>query len=326
MSGKDYYKILGLEKGATEEQIKAAFRKLAKKYHPDLHKGSKTHEDKFKEINEAYAVLSDPDKRKQYDAFGAEGFGQRYSQEDIFRSADFGSISDILSGMGFSDGIFSKIFGGGAGRTRGGSRIHFSSNMGGNRFQGFPFGDMAGMGAGPDMNGFDGMMAGGEAEAELPMTLEEAFAGGQRTATLREPDGSTHEVSFGVPAGVEDGQLLRLGEGRSRQRRGTVIMRVRLRPHPTFKLEGKDLVVEREIPLTTLILGGEVLVPTLEGPHRRLKLKAGTPASARLRIQGQGYGSSGNRGDLYVVLVPKIPAHLTPAQLKLFEELKDSGL
>lgn len=323
MSGKDYYKILGLEKNASEEQIKGAFRKFAKKYHPDLHKGSKTHEEKFKEINEAYAVLSDPDKRKQYDAFGAEGFGQRYSQEDIFRSADSGSISDILSGMGFSDGIFSKIFGGG-GRGRGGPRVHFSSNMGGSGFQGFPFGS-GGMG-GPDLGGLDGMMSGGEAEAELPLTLEEAFAGGQRSATLREPDGRTSDVTFGVPPGVEDGQLLRLGEGRTKRRTSGVLFRVRVRPHPVFKLEGKNLVVESEVPLTTLVLGGEVLVPTLEGTQRRLKLKPGTQASVRMRIQGQGYGPAGARGDLYVALVPKIPTHLTPVQQKLFEELKQSGL
>lgn len=323
MSGKDYYKILGIEKNASEDDIKKAFRTLAKKFHPDLHKGSKHHEEKFKEINEAYAVLSDAEKRRQYDAYGAEGFGQRFSQEDIFRHADFGNISDILSGLGFSDGFFSRMFRGGGGR--GGPRVRFSSASPGMPFQGFPFGGTPGMEGSDPYSGFAGEPE--EAQAELPLSLEEAFSGGKRTVSLREPDGRTSEVSFSVPSGVVEGQLIRLAEGRSRKRGAPmVVFKVHIRPHPMFRLEGKDLTVEREVPLTTLVLGGELEVPTLEGTLRRLKLKPGTPAFARLRIQGQGHGPSHSRGDLYVVITPRIPKTLTPAQNELFEQLQKSGI
>jgi len=324
MSGKDYYKILGISKNASDDDIKKAFRELAKKYHPDLHKGSKHHEDKFKEINEAYAVLSDAEKRKQYDMYGSEGFGKRYSQEDIFQSADTGSIADILSGLGFSDGFFSKIFGGGG--RRGGGRVKFTSAQG-SPFQGFPFeGMQGGMGSG----GFEGMPFQGGLdsslvqEAELPLTLEEAFLGGRRTVALQGQDGRITEVAFTVPAGVENGQQIRLAP-----KGGTgspVMLRVRLKGHGVFRREGKDLFVEREVPLTTMVLGGEVDVPTLGGPERKLKVKAGTTPSARIRIQGQGYGRKESRGDLYVTLAPKIPASLTTEQAKLFAQLRETGL
>lgn len=188
MAAKDYYEVLGLKKGATEEELKKAYRKLAVKYHPDKNPGDKAAEEKFKEINEAYAVLSDPKKRQQYDQFGSSDFHQHYSQEDIFRGFDVG---DIFKDMGFgTDDIFSRIFGGGFRQGQGGF----------------------GFGGGGRQRGEDFSM-------ELAVSFHDAYTGCEkRVAFMR--DGKREELSVKVPAGVESGARLRVaGKGGAGERR-----------------------------------------------------------------------------------------------------------
>ena len=190
----DYYKILGVDKKASAADIKKAYRKLALKYHPDKTKGDKVLEDKFKKISEAYAVLSDPEKRNQYDTYGSADFQQRFSQEDIFRNFDLG---DILKEFGFGGGGFSGSFG------RGGQRGGFSRAQGGNPF----FQNMGG--------GFSQQqqMKGRDLEYELPLTLDELINGTKKTITINQA-GSTKAVEVKIPRGLTKGKKIRLaGKG-----------------------------------------------------------------------------------------------------------------
>jgi len=361
---KDYYKILGIERNATPEQIKKAFRDLAKKFHPDVNKSAGA-EATFKEINEAYAVLSDPEKKKQFDTFGAEGFSQRFSQEDIFRNFDFQSVfSDLFGGMGGGGGddLLSRIFRGGgrrsSGKKRGGRTcgpdFQTFSFGGGNPFgnaqggpfgnaQGGPFGNAQGGPSGGSScgngscgsNPFGGAnpfgpQRGQDVEAELTITLDEAMAGGKRRVTLEGGGGAQRGLEIAIPAGVRDGQKLRLAgkgsNGGGGGPSGDLLLRIRVAPHPLFRIEGDDLVTEVEVPLTALVLGGTVEVPTPDGTRRRLKVKAGTPNRARLRIREQGLPTKGSaRGDLHVVVHVRLPEHVTEEQKTLFEKLRELG-
>ncbi|MBM4352352.1 MAG: J domain-containing protein [Deltaproteobacteria bacterium] len=362
---RDYYKILGVERNATQDQIKKAFRELAKKFHPDVNKAAGA-EARFKEINEAYAVLSDPEKKKQYDTFGAEGFSQRFSQEDIFRNFDFQSVfSDLFGGMGGGDDILSRIFGMGGGRRGSGKKrggrssgpdfqgFSFEGNpfggaqggpfggaQGGNPFaggspfggaQGRPFGGAQGrpFGGGSCADGSCGQQRSNDVEAELTITLDEAMAGGKRRVSLEGGGGAARALEITIPAGVRDGQRLRLaGKGNpgGGGQAGDLLLRIRVAPHPLFRIEGDDLVTEIDVPLTTLVLGGSVEVPTPDGPRRRLKIKEGTPNRARMRVREQGLPVKGGpRGDLYVLLHAFLPEHPTDEQKKLFEKLRELG-
>ena len=228
MAGKDYYAILGVERTASPEEIKKAFRTLAMKYHPDRNKDDKSAEERFKDINEAYAVLSDPEKRKQYDMFGAEGFGQRYSQEDIFRNFDLGRIFEDM-GIG---GGFRTIFGGG---RRGGGGFN-------------PFGGGRG-GAGS---------RGKDMESELTIGLLEAYGGSTRTFNVAGP-GGTEEISVKIPPGIRTGQKLRVrGKGQSVMPggpRGDLFLVVKIGDHPGYRLKGDDIEMDLMVPLTVAVLG-----------------------------------------------------------------------
>ena len=192
MAETDYYKILGVDKKATDREIKKAYRKLAMKYHPDRTKGDKSAEEMFKKVSEAYAVLSDKEKRKQYDTFGASGFHQRYSQEDIFRSFNFG---DIFREFGFDNGSFGNIFMGGGGPGR---KFGFS-------FGGDPFGShTAGQGS---------QIKGSDVVYELPLTLQEVLHGTTKTIALEEA-GQRKKINVKLPKGMVTGKKLRLaGKG-----------------------------------------------------------------------------------------------------------------
>jgi curved DNA-binding protein len=307
---KDYYKTLGLQKSASAAEIKKAFRTLAKKYHPDVNSGDAGAEERFKEVNEAYAVLSDPEKRQQYDQFGAEGFRQRFSQEDIFKGSDIFSVLNDLFGGG----------GRGGGAPGGGG---FES-MFGNIFGGGPRrGSRAGAGGPPP--------AGQNYETELVLALDEAFHGGRRRLSLQSQDGQTINVEVTIPAGVKEGQRMRLaGKGGASPMggpAGDLLLVLRIAPHPQFKLDGNDLLTEVPVPVSTFALGGEVEVPTLEGPLRKIKVKAGSPLGARMRIRGAGMGKKGGpRGNLYVTLQGQLPEQLDDAQRALFEQLRATGV
>ncbi|MGD9124162.1 MAG: DnaJ C-terminal domain-containing protein [Desulfarculaceae bacterium] len=319
----DYYKVLGVEKNASADQIKKAYRKLALKYHPDRNKDDKNAEERFKEVGEAYAVLSDPEKRKQYDTFGSAGFRQRFSQEDIYRGSD---ISDILREMGLGGDFFSRIFGGRGGP--GGGFKTYTFHGGGPR-------------PGPGMGGPDfGQAFGGAARGpvrgsdliyELPVTLEEAFHGGEKMVSYRR-GGKVERVTVKVPAGITTGQKLRLG-GKGEPSPmggpdGDLLIRVRVLDHNRYRRQGDDLELNQDIKFSQAALGDDIEVPTLDGKKLSVKVPKGAQSGARLRLKGQGlprFKSSG-RGDLYVKLNIKVPKKLEKRQRELLEELAQEGL
>lgn len=316
MAGKDYYKILGVSKNASPEEIKKAYRKLALKYHPDRNKGDKAAEAKFKEINEAYAVLSDPEKRKQYDTFGADGFHSRFSQEDIFRGFDFNSIfKEFGFGGGRAHSIFSEIFGG----AMGGGREDFYSEQS-------PFEDVFG-GYQRRTRGIRGQ----DLVYELTMTLEEVAR--TTTKVITYPiDGRTEKVSVKVPAGIASGQKLRLpGKGQpgiSGGPPGDLYIQIRILDHPIFKRQGDDLYLKKPIRFSEAVLGTEVEVPTIDGKTLKLKIPPGTQGNAKFRLPGYGlpHMKGSGRGDAFVEVKIEVPRKLTKRQQELIEQLSKEGL
>jgi len=326
MKNKDYYAALGVARGATEDEIKKTYRKLAMQYHPDRNKGDKKAEEKFKEISEAYAVLSDKEKRAQFDQFGAAGFRQRYSQEDIFRGADFG---DAFSGTGVDpNDIFSALFGGRGGRGgrgaaggRGGFRVNYGGGAPGGA-SGFDFSQMFGAAdgrAGRDADGED-------ISYELPISIEEAHQGAEKQVAYQGPAGPK-EIKVRIPAGITEGQRLRVpGRGEPAHGSGAtgdLYFTVRIEDHPIYEREGTDLILRREVPFTLVALGGMLEVPTLDGV-KKVKIAAGTQPQTRIRLGGHGMaGRGGRRGDFYLIVMPRVPVRLTAAQKKLLEQLSE---
>jgi curved DNA-binding protein len=320
MDYKDYYKILGVPRNASEKDIKAAFRKLARKYHPDVNKGDKKAESRFKEINEANAVLSDPEKRQRYDTLGPDfasyrppppGAGGRGGQRT---TVDFGG--DV---SGFSD-FFRTIFGGGFGGGRGAG----AEESGG--FSGFEeiFGRASGRG------GAQRPPVGQDVEAEVELTLDEVLRGATRTVRLGEgSDARTVEVK--IPPGVREGARVRAsgeGVGTPGGPRGDLYLRVRVLPHPQFERKGDDLLTTVTVPLTSAVLGGEAQVPTLEGPLG-IKVPTGSKPGRVFRLRGKGLArmeSPSQRGDILATLQVDLPAELSPPARELFEELRKLGL
>jgi curved DNA-binding protein len=316
MARRDYYEVLGVSRKASKDEIKRAYRKLALKYHPDRNKGNKEAEERFKEINEAYAVLSDKEKRQQYDTFGAEGFHQRFTQEDIFRNFNFG---DIFQDLGFSDDIFSTLFGRNLGR---GAR---RSNVGG---AGPGFGQF--FKQGPSGYEQPAPQRGGDLVTDLHITLEEAATGSERRLGLG-GRGASGEIAVKIPRGIRSGQKLRLGgKGQASPyggKTGDLFIQIHVRNHSTFKREEDDIIVEKEISFSQAVLGTTIEVPTLDG-NRWVKVPAGTQNQTRLRLKGQGIShmKGGGKGDLYVKVIVKIPKRLTGKQKDLVEQLAGEGL
>jgi curved DNA-binding protein len=309
---RDYYETLGVSKTATEDEIRTAFRKLARKYHPDVAKDKKASEEKFKQINEAYEVLSDPEKRKKYDQLGANwnhpggfqpppGWGTQQPGGGFHRysTGGDGGVEFEFGGTGFSD-FFEAFFGGGRGR----------SAFGG------------GFGRQPEAE------RGSDVEADIMVPLEEALNGATRQVSLRRSGSKkveTYQVK--IPRGVREGQRIRLaGQGEAGERggqSGDLFLRVRLARHPDFRVEGSDLVHEDKIFPWQAVLGTEIQVPTLEGDVR-LKVPPGTRSGQRFRLKGRGLpGTSGARGDLYVDLQVEVPAKITDQERKLWTELAE---
>jgi curved DNA-binding protein len=302
MADKDYYKVLGVDKNASAGDIKKAYRKLAMKYHPDHAKGDKGSEEKFKQISEAYAVLSDPEKRKEYDQFGSSGFRQRYSQEDIFRGFDF---SDILREFGIGGNVF--------GGRRGGARFSFG---------GSPFGGMGQ--AQPQAKGSDLVY-------EMPLTVREVALGTEKSVNFQH-QGRTESLTVKIPKGMTSGKKLRLtGKGESSPYGGPpgdLYIRAKVVDDPDYSIEGNDLIFNREIKLTEAVLGTTVSIPLFDGKSLNMKIPPGTRHQTKLRVPGRGIPQmkGSGRGDLYVRVLVSIPKKLTERQRKLFAELADSGL
>jgi curved DNA-binding protein len=310
----DYYKTLGAKKDFTPTEIKKVYRKLALKYHPDKNKGDKQAEAKFKEISEAYAVLSDPEKKKQYDLYGSTDFHQRYSQEDIFRGFD---LNDILRQFGM----------GGSGQS-----ANFRSSMGGNgRFNSF-FGqaNSGGCGGGGCQPAPE---KGQDMTYQINVSLEEVLEGAERTITLRK-NGHSHNVSVKIPKGIEEGKKLRLqGKGGSSKNGGPpgdLYLKVEIAGNETFSRSGDDLVVQKLISFSEACFGTKLEIETLEGKKFMVKVAPGTVHDSRLRIKGYGLpigpGPLGERGDLYVRIGVKVPKELTDNQKKVIEQLQAAGL
>jgi curved DNA-binding protein len=294
----DYYAVLGLGKTAGAEQIKKAYRKLALKYHPDKNPDDKKAEERFKEITEAYAVLSDPEKKQQYDQFGDAAFHQRFSQEDIFRGADLGSIfREFGVGGRGGDDIFSQIFGG---------------------HQGF-----GGQQRPRVMKGQDYLM-------RITIPFRQAVLGGERRVDL-DRNGQTEQLQVRIPAGVEPGQKLRIaGKGGASQTggpAGDLMLEINITNDPRFRREDKDLYTTVTIPFTGASLGTSVTVETLED-IKRIKVKPGTQNGSKIRLKGFGVpGRSGkSSGDLYAVIEVAVPEGLSGEQKELLEKLRDLDL
>ncbi len=310
MSESDYYKILGVDKKASEAEIKKAYRKMAMKYHPDRTKGNKSAEEMFKKISEAYAVLSDKEKRKQYDTFGASGFSQRYSQEDIFRGFNFG---DIFSEFGFNDSSFANIFMGGAGRGR---RHGFS-------FGSDPFAAYTSTQRAP--------VRGSDVVYELPLTLQEVLQGTSKTVA-HEHGGKHEKINVKIPKGMVTGKKLRLaGKGQPGAfggPAGDLYIQAKVLDDPVFSRVEHDLYIDREVKLTDALLGTQIQIPTLDGKNLSLRIPAQTQHHTKMRLKGFGLPEmkTGKRGDLYARIVVKAPKRLTKKQKALIQELAETGL
>ena len=304
MADTDYYAVLGVSKTASDEEIKKAYRRMAMKYHPDHAKGDPKAEEQFKKISEAYAVLSDKEKRRQYDRFGSEGFRQQYSQEDIFRNFDFG---DIFREFGFGGGFKTGQQGG----------VRFSFGRGGSPF---------------DFGGGEQRTArGSDLEYELALTLQEVATGTSKTLDFQH-EGQSERLTVKIPKGMIAGKKLRLaGKGALSPMGGPpgdLYIRSRVLPDSRFSAEGYDVYVYRDIKLTEAVLGTTLSVPTLEGNAMNVKIPPGTRHGTRMRIAGRGlpHMRKGGQGDLFVVVQVVLPKKLSPEQRQLFEKLAATGL
>ncbi len=301
---RDYYETLGVTKTAPQDEIKTAFRKLARKYHPDTAEDKKSAEEKFKEINEAYEVLSDPEKRKKYDDYGANwqqgGFqsppGGRRQQGSPGGFGE-GETEFHFGGTGFSD-FFEQMFG----ARRGGSR-----SGGGFDFEETP-------------------MRGQDVEADILVSLEDALRGSSRQISFRRGDsGKIQTYTVKIPKGVHDGQRIRLagqgGSGGGGAQAGDLFLRIKFEKHPEFEVKGEDLFYDLEIPVHQAVLGCDVEIPTLDG-RAKLHVTPGTQNGRKFRLSGRGLPhKGGTRGDFYAVVQVLLPVSPSSDELELWRKI-----
>lgn len=302
MDYKDYYGILGVEKNATPEDIKKAYRQLAKAYHPDKNPGSKVAETRFKEVSEAYEVLSDPQKKQHYDNLGKDW--QRYQQtgsnpkeyySNTHQQAPDFDFSDIFGNDGGSGGFsdfFRNIFGSGGNGNTGGSKNKRNSK------------------------------GGQDYDTEVEISLEEAYKGTARILNVM-----NEKLRIQFKAGIPNDQVLRLkgkgGQGVNGQPTGDLYVKVKILPHNLFKREGNDLHCELPVELYTVVLGGKVFINTFDGGTNFI-LPAGTENGKVFRLKGKGmpdYAQPNKTGDLYVKINVQIPKNLSTQEIELFEKL-----
>jgi curved DNA-binding protein len=330
MEFKDYYASLGVTKAATEKEIKQAFRKLARKHHPDVNPGDKAAESKFKEINEAYEVLGDPAKRKKYDELGANW--RAYEQAEAQGGPNpFAGQWNVNTGGGRG--------GGGGFRTMTQEEMEEmfgDSNPFSDFFTTFFAGGDAGFGgAGAGRSGRAGrgrQRPGRDVEHEIELTLEDAYHGATRRLALKH-DGHARTVDVRIPAGVGDGSRVRVsGEGEhgvGGAAAGDLYLRVRLVPHPLFERKGRDLYVKVPLPVATAVVGGEADVQTITGKPARLRIPPLTQNGQVFRLKNYGMpavGKSEQRGDLYARIDVQLPTQLAAEEREHWEALaKRSG-
>ncbi len=309
---KDYYQTLDVDKTADSDAIKRAYRKLAMKYHPDRNPGDATAEERFKDVSEAYAVLSDAKKRQQYDQFGSDRFQQNFSTEDILR--DF-NIDDIMSHFGMKGTGRSASFKVGGG--------------GGSFFDLFGGGAPGGGPANRPRPRRPAPKRGRDAELAMEVSFYEAMHGSERQLNAKVA-GERRSLTVHIPAGIETGKKLRIkGEGHpGAAGPGDLLLDIKVAVDPRFERRGQDLHTRVEVTASTLLLGGSVEVQTLKGT-RTLKVKAGSASGKPIRIRGAGAPKLGNKstaGDLYVRLEVTPPDDLTDAQTAAAKALRDTGL
>jgi curved DNA-binding protein len=310
----DYYKTLGVEKNADAEAIKKAYRKLALKYHPDRNPNNREAEEKFKKISEAYAVLSDPEKRKQYESFGSDQFSRRYSQEDIFRNFDLNEILRGFGNMGENERVSR-----GAGR-RGGYNF---------RTGGDPLRDLFGQG----QPHYDTPQKGEDLQYNLSITLEESVSGAEKKLAFQQ-DQEVNEISVHIPAGISTGKKLRLAgkgyPGAHGGPAGDLYLNIAVLPHPIFARDGNDIFIEKSVSFTQAVLGISIEVPTIDGTIRRIKVPAGTQNGTKIRMKGYGVpglkGSGSDKGDQFVKISIEVPRKLNDSQLRLIKKLAEEGI
>jgi curved DNA-binding protein len=307
---RDYYDTLEVPRDASEEDIRKSYRRLARRYHPDVSKEPDA-EERFKEVSEAYEVLRDREKRERYDRFGQNwragqdvSGAQGFEGFEGFGGGPGGVRVEFGEGGDFSD-FFEGLFGSRGGRRRPG------------------FGGFAGGGGDGFGDGFESIATrGNDQEATIELTLEEAARGGRRHITLG--DGRDYDVN--IPPGVREGQRIRLagegGSGANGGQPGDLFLRVHIRPHPRFRVEGRDLFTDLPVTASEAALGAEVELPTLLGGTARVKVPAGSSCGRRLRLRGEGMpGPRGEHGDLYASVKIEVPKKLSKRERELFEEL-----
>lgn len=296
---KDYYKILGVSKTAEKDEISRAFKKLARKYHPDLNANNPEAEKKFKEANEAYEVLKDPEKRRMYDQLGPNWQqGQQFGGAGGYQNMNFGGFQ---GGGDFSE-FFETIFGRGGGFQGAGG------------FQGF--GGQGGYANRPQR--------GRDVEASLSLTLEEAYHGGRKSITLSEAGGGTKSLEVNIPAGIKDGARIRLSgqgdQGYAGGPAGDLYLKVTIAAHHRFSLDGVNILLDLPLSPWEAALGTEVTVPTMDG-NVSLRIAPGTASGRKLRLRGKGLGSASSKGDQFVRIKIVVPESTTDKQKELWDEL-----
>lgn len=319
MEYKDYYKLLGASRSASQDEISKAFKKLARKYHPDLNPNNKDAEAKFKEINEAYEVLKDPKKRKLYDQFGSNWeHGQNFQPPPGYENMSFGGGGGFPGGAGGFSDFFETIFGGGGAGSGGSFRSGFQQGgFGGSGFQQRP-------------------RRGADSEATYELTLDEAYRGGSKSVTLQEqvsgPDGiprmTTKTLDIKVPAGIKDGQKIRLAgqgnPGMSGGAKGDLYLKIKLMPHTLFKVTDADIILDLPLAPWEAALGVSLRIPTLDGAVE-MKIPPGMGSGKKLRIKGKGLGSGAKRGDQFVRIMIQAPDILTTEERELWEKLQEKS-
>ncbi|GAB4323730.1 MAG: DnaJ C-terminal domain-containing protein [Leptolyngbyaceae cyanobacterium] len=311
---KDYYAVLGVSKSANADEIKKAYRKLARKYHPDMNPGNRQAEAKFKEVNEAYEVLSDPDKRRKYDQFG-----QYWKQADQARSPyGYGSTGNVdFDGFEFGrysnfEEFINELLGrmGSDGGFRSGTQSRYRTSTGSTGFRDSAPGSTTGVGL--------------DSEATLTLTLSEAFKGVQKRLAV-----GNEVIDVRIPPGAKPGSRIRVrGKGQFSpyytSQRGDLYLTVEIAPHPFFQFEGDNLICELPISPDEAVLGAQVEVPTPDGPVT-MKIPAGIRSGQSLRLRGKGWTNpKGGRGDQMVRIVIAPPKHLTSVERDLYEKLRDN--
>jgi DnaJ-class molecular chaperone len=326
---KDYYEILGIKRDATEDQIRQAYRKLARKHHPDLNPGDKSAEEKFKEINEANEVLSDAEKRKRYDQLGANWQnGAEFTPPPGWGrvNVEYEDLGSIFSGGGFSD-FFETLFGGARSSGQTDSRRRSSSRS---------------------------RAKGQDAEAEMEISLEDAHRGGRHRITLQGARAcptcngtgavganvcptcrgsgqvlSPKTIDVNIPPGAREGSVIKVAKqgqpGLGGSESGDLYIKLRVKPHPRFTVTGDDITTDLPITASEAVLGASIEAPTIDG-KAEVKIPAGSQGGQRLRLRGQGLNKrGGGRGDAYVRLKIVVPTHPTEREKELYKELAEAS-